>query len=918
MADDAGALLVRSGLVSAKALDSARAAATKAGGTIGEHLVASGAISDDALTEFYRSRLLVPQVNPNSLARLKTKVVEAIPPDMAVELRAVPVAFDADGNLMVAMSDPSDRHAVDEIGFFTGNYVVRAVATQMQIAWCLAHYYGHVTELGQRLLVPREDEPALPKPAETPKASDPAIKPPRQRGDTARVEAARHRVVPPVDTPTSEARPSPQILDRAATPAPTAPVVEPKTPGGRSRSISGEIDVTANRSRTPPHSIPKEVEPEESGGMEITITADEPTSPGERPRRARRSDPPELAARGGEVVGREATDSRITREEHSIVIDLAALDLQRSVETSGEIPLPRAKSPAAPSVVDDEPSIRVELGPEEDEPEAEEPPAVIHATAPAEEEDEIVVDEPLPPAIPIEIEASDEPSVPILLEVRRAGSMPAVVPPPATEPPPVAAKVADEDADDAAVGDDTETEVIMLDAPRRPRTTSERRQLRRTQLGLGSVGHGRMARDTEVIELPPGADGSSTADLLIAPEPATTTEAPADKTVVTNAAPDDGEALDALAAPPEPAKPEPPKPEPPKPEPAPANLAPPSTATPAKLARLELVKRPVVTPPAAATAKIPKPITPKPEPAPRPVTSDDTVIEHVEDERTLPHELNVPIPELTKRYEGVAAPQNDDDRITGTFDAIAEPPEPTAAKAKRPIDHDDLDDGWGPPGTTIPPPLLGSQTVDDSAPVGRIPIDDDDEVDAPLLIAASEAPRAVAASASPADASAMARDLDAAATRLVVILRDIDQSDGRDEVIYSLISHLAETHNRAAFFSVKNGELNVFSVRAPDVAEPRASMRLDNPSTFQDVVGTRLPYRGPVVDEPSRTFLQVLLGNAPSEMLLIPLAVRDRVVGVLYADGRRRQTFDDHYAIAARAGGLALERILKQRPKTNT
>jgi len=27
---------------------------------------------------------------------------------------------------------------------------------------------------------------------------------------------------------------------------------------------------------------------------------------------------------------------------------------------------------------------------------------------------------------------------------------------------------------------------------------------------------------------------------------------------------------------------------------------------------------------------------------------------------------------------------------------------------------------------------------------------------------------------------------------------------------------------------------------------------------------------------------------------------------------------DDHYAIAARAGGLALERILKTRPKTNT
>src|SRR5436190_10241777 len=152
MADDAGALLVRSGLVPSSALDEARARMQDAGGTIGEQLVESGVITDDDLTDFYRSRLLVPQVNPNTLARLPIKVIAAIPSDMAIELRAIPVALDAENNLTVAMSDPSDRHAVDEIAFFTGAYVVRAVATQMQIAWCLAHYYGHLTSLGHRLI----------------------------------------------------------------------------------------------------------------------------------------------------------------------------------------------------------------------------------------------------------------------------------------------------------------------------------------------------------------------------------------------------------------------------------------------------------------------------------------------------------------------------------------------------------------------------------------------------------------------------------------------------------------------------------------------------------------------------------------------------------------------------------------------
>src|SRR5580765_3870716 len=115
VADDAGALLVRSGLVSSSALDDARSRVASLGGTLGEQLVATGTLSDDALTDFYKTRLLVPQVNPNTLARLPAKVVSVIPSDMAIELRAIPVSLDNENNLTVAMSDPSDCHAVDEI-----------------------------------------------------------------------------------------------------------------------------------------------------------------------------------------------------------------------------------------------------------------------------------------------------------------------------------------------------------------------------------------------------------------------------------------------------------------------------------------------------------------------------------------------------------------------------------------------------------------------------------------------------------------------------------------------------------------------------------------------------------------------------------------------------------------------------------
>jgi hypothetical protein len=50
---------------------------------------------------------------------------------------------------------------------------------------------------------------------------------------------------------------------------------------------------------------------------------------------------------------------------------------------------------------------------------------------------------------------------------------------------------------------------------------------------------------------------------------------------------------------------------------------------------------------------------------------------------------------------------------------------------------------------------------------------------------------------------------------------------------------------------------------------------------------------------------------APAEILLVPVTVRERVVGVLFGEQRVLHTFDDQLALAARAAGMALERILK-------
>ena len=161
LADDAGPLLVRAGLIENEHLLIARQAHSSHGGTIGEHLVLRGFLDDEELTNFFRTRLMVPRIHPTELTDIPAKVIARLPADMAVEFRVIPVTIDREGNLIVAMSDPTNSHAVDEIQFFTGSYVVRAVATQVQVAWCLARYYGFVTPLARGVT-------SWPRPSSTP------------------------------------------------------------------------------------------------------------------------------------------------------------------------------------------------------------------------------------------------------------------------------------------------------------------------------------------------------------------------------------------------------------------------------------------------------------------------------------------------------------------------------------------------------------------------------------------------------------------------------------------------------------------------------------------------------------------------------------------------------------------------------
>ena len=800
MADDAGALLVRSGLVSTSALDDARGRLEVSGGTIGEQLVVSGAISDDALTDFYRSRLLVPQVNPNTLARLPIKVVATIPSDMAIELRAIPVALDDDNNLTVAMGDPSDSHAVDEIGWFTGTYVVRAVATQMQIAWCLAHYYGHVTALGQRLM------------QSTGAAAAPVSPPVRAKGLTGRVEAMRHRGVPPATGPVNLVRPLSGEIVLPASTEDSTPKLEvpiramsqpeivdsdgvPDKP--RARSISGEIRVPGRRAPSIRPQMPDPIDEDESEPV-MTIEVDDAEDDKTGPRKAipmrkrkAKTDPPELAARAGEVDISTGPVRKVDLEEPRIIIAVEASESMAVTERSGELraaarPEP-SSAPSSSIEISDETSVGV----------------VIHERAPYD----------------------DRESQPILLERRRPSDQPTTV-----------THRAPSDADDP-----DDDEVVVLDA-KKPATT-QARPPRLTQVGIGAMpAQTRPHRDTEAGAIPEMVDDAPTGSDALPPDDPTVLPLPAPRV-------GDESSDETLAAPP-------------SPDDTKSTLAAP------------------------------------PRPAPERASSDsraNTDADDLDDDDDVPSR---PTKVMTAIELDAAVPQRSAEVVPSHLKS-----------APRRIEHDEVDDGWGPPGTTIPPPLLGAVPgADHDAALGRIPVSNVDA--APLIVGAAIPPEA---SPGGSGSQTPARALEEATSRMIELIRALEHAHERNDVVGVMIDHLSETHQRAGFFVIKRDELTVFAIRPRPATMPFATLRLDRPSTLTDVVGTRLPYRGPIPDEASRQFLTAALGACPPEILLVPVAVRERVVGVLFGENRARHTFDDQLAFAARAAGMALERVLKSK-----
>jgi type IV pilus assembly protein PilB len=137
--------LLESSLISQDQLSKALESQQDVGGTLSYNLVKTGAISEMAFAEFMGQVYNVPAVDLES-CEVDVTTVDLIPADVATKFQVVPVKREG-RVLTVAMANPDNIFAIDDIKFITGFEVKPVVATESAIKKSIDRLYDSADSL---------------------------------------------------------------------------------------------------------------------------------------------------------------------------------------------------------------------------------------------------------------------------------------------------------------------------------------------------------------------------------------------------------------------------------------------------------------------------------------------------------------------------------------------------------------------------------------------------------------------------------------------------------------------------------------------------------------------------------------------------------------------------------------------------
>jgi type IV pilus assembly protein PilB len=147
MSSKLGDLLVKENLITSQQLKEALEFQRVNGGRLGNCLIKLGFVTDDEITAILSRQYGVPSINL-SFFDMDPTVVKLIPVETAQKYQILPLSR-VGSTLTIAMIDPTNVFAMDDIKFMTGFNIEPVVASETAIRDAIDKYYGstHSIEL---------------------------------------------------------------------------------------------------------------------------------------------------------------------------------------------------------------------------------------------------------------------------------------------------------------------------------------------------------------------------------------------------------------------------------------------------------------------------------------------------------------------------------------------------------------------------------------------------------------------------------------------------------------------------------------------------------------------------------------------------------------------------------------------------
>ena len=150
-----GELLVREKLISLQQLRQAQEEQRRGGGKLGYALAKLGFISDGEITNFLSSQYRVPAIDLSSV-EVDPELAKLVSREVCERHTIVPVSRTG-SSVTVAMADPTNLNAIDDIKFLTGYNVDVVVASETAILETIEHVYV-ATESYEQIVAEFDDE----------------------------------------------------------------------------------------------------------------------------------------------------------------------------------------------------------------------------------------------------------------------------------------------------------------------------------------------------------------------------------------------------------------------------------------------------------------------------------------------------------------------------------------------------------------------------------------------------------------------------------------------------------------------------------------------------------------------------------------------------------------------------------------